>query len=150
MRLPVSLSLVQVLMLYVAGLLERRQQLPLAPQYLPLLREANRQLLAHELLQLLTQRLTSAATPSTSSSSEHATAAGTPAEGLSQRERWEDADALCARVYCSMVRAESESNSLLPCPLLLPLGLRVQGLGVVVQCRSALVWLGLYGDPCAP
>jgi hypothetical protein len=40
-----------------SGLLEG-EQLELAPRYLPLLRQANRELLAHELLQLLTQRLT--------------------------------------------------------------------------------------------
>ena len=43
----------QVLVLYLAGLLEGgERQLQLVPQYLPLLRETNRELLSAELLQV--------------------------------------------------------------------------------------------------
>lgn len=73
----------QLLVLYIAGLLEAEQFL-LVPQYLPLTQPTNRRLLAHELLQLLTQQLNDAA----------GTSSGDAA--------WSQADARCAKVYCSM------------------------------------------------
>lgn len=84
----------QLLVLYIAGLLEA-EHFSLVPQYLPLTQPTNRRLLAHELLQLLTQQLNDAA---------GASGGNADAQGPSGSDdsAWSQADARCAKVYCLM------------------------------------------------
>jgi hypothetical protein len=79
----------QVLMLYIASLLESQQLYwELVPQYLPLVGAPHRELLAHELLQLLTQELTLAPI--------------TVRRQQQQQKSWMDVDDRCARIYWSL------------------------------------------------
>ena len=109
----------QVLVLYLAGLLEGQgAQLQLVPRYLPLLREGNRELLAHEMLQVRgggegggegecrltlvnpyhctspTHTVPPLALPLTQLLTQRLIGAGSGA--------WAHEDAACCQVYCSM------------------------------------------------
>ncbi|GAX83501.1 hypothetical protein CEUSTIGMA_g10926.t1 [Chlamydomonas eustigma] len=83
---PASGMREQVLVLYLAGLLEEQQHLELVPHYLPLLGVPNRELIASELLQLLTSRLVSLQ----------------QTVGGAEADAGVEADVLCCRMYCLM------------------------------------------------